>query len=903
MRLHFFIRFHTQFGQSLTITGNSIALGAGDQSKALPMDYLNDAWWHVTVEVNPALETAPLRYQYTLHNIDGTVTMEWGNDRVIDLTANPVQDLRVLDVWNHAGEFENAFYTQPFQQTLLLPAKVAGRKAKSPEKYSHEFRVKAPLLAADEVLCLAGSGAALGNWANNDPVLGRRLDNWWVFKTELAQESFPLAYKYGVYNITTNTFVRFESGDNRLLHYHNNQHEGTILHDGFVQLPNNTWKGAGVAIPVFSLRSEQSFGVGEFADIALLVDWAKRTGLRVIQLLPVNDTTATHTWLDSYPYSAISAYALHPLYINLQKVAGKEQAHLTQSLETTRKELNELADFDYERVIQLKFSTLEQLYSVQYTSLFANEDYQLFFEKNRHWLVPYAVFCYLRDEYGTADFNQWTILNKYDESAVERMVNPQAPQYKKVAFHFFVQYHLHLQLTEAAHYAHQNGIILKGDIPIGIYRFSADAWQAPEQYNMDVQAGAPPDDFAVKGQNWGFPTYNWQRMKADDYSWWRSRFEQMGHYFDAFRIDHILGFFRIWSIPMHAVEGILGHFVPALPVHINELAQRGVSFEYDRFCQPYITDEVLWDLFGTNKDLFHEYLRPEQDGTYRLRPEFATQRQVEQHFAGAIANEETTLLRQGLYDLISNVLLIEQEGSQGLEFHCRIALDQTISFRKLDGRSQQALREIYINYFYYRQDEFWGKEAMAKLPELKQATNMLVCGEDLGMVPRCVPEVMQQLGILSLEVQRMPKQQHMEFFHPANAPYMSVVTPSTHDMSIIRGWWEEDRARTQRFYNYILGKEGYAPYFCEPWVNKAIIDQHLQSPAMWSIFQLQDLLGSSGKLRRDNPQQERINVPANPRHYWRYRMNLTLEQLLKENDFNNELQTAIELSGRDSKLA
>ena len=252
-------------------------------------------------------------------------------------------------------------------------------------------------------------------------------------------------------------------------------------------------------------------------------------------------------------------------------------------------------------------------------------------------------------------------------------------------------------------------------------------------------------------------------------------------------------------------------------------------------------------------------------GGYDLQEDFMTQKQVEHYFASLEENEETSAMRDGLYDLISNVLFFEEEGSMGQHFHFRISMEKTSTFRYLIPHLQEKLRNLYVNYFFRRQDEFWKKEAMHKLPQLKAATNMLVCGEDLGMVPHCVPDVMKQLGILSLEIQRMPKDPQKEFFHPNDAPYLSVITPSTHDMSTIRGWWEENRERTQNFYNHVLGQWGDAPYFCEPWISRAIVLQHLYSPAMWSIFQLQDIFGMSETLRRENPQEERINNPANPK--------------------------------------
>ena len=692
--------------------------------------------------------------------------------------------------------------------------------------------------------------------------------------------------------------VRFEEGENRILQKNENETVLTIIHDGFVQCPVVNWKGAGVAIPVFSLRSKKSFGVGEFTDIPLLIDWAKQTGLQLIQLLPVNDTTAMHNWHDSYPYAAISAFALHPLYINLEKVAGKNFVHIVKPLKKKQKQLNELAVFDYEQVMKFKWSVLKELYLAS-KDVFKNDlDYFEFFELNRHWLVPYAAFSYLRNKNNTPDFNQWKNHKIYNESEIQKLVSPSRSHYDEIAFFYFVQYHLHLQMKSAVDYAHRQKIVLKGDIPIGIHRYGCDAWANPSLYYMNEQSGAPPDDFAVKGQNWGFPTYNWVKMKEDGFKWWRLRFDQMSNYFDAFRIDHILGFFRIWSIPLHAVEGILGRFVPAIPIDISEFQSNNIWFDYDRYCKPFITDEILGWICNEHANYIKEhFLETTSYGQYRLRDEFSTQKKVAQYFAQN-SFEGGDEIKHCLFDLISNVILLEEENSGGHKFHFRIEMKNTSSFQQLENNTKERLQELYINYFYHRQDDFWRKEALKKLPQLKRSTNMLICGEDLGMVPHCVPEVMKELGILSLEIERMPKDPKTEFFHPNDSPYLAVVTPSTHDMSTIRGWWEEDRGKTQRFYKFMLGHYGQAPFYCEPWINKEIVLQHLYSPAMWSIFLLQDLLGINGKIRRENPNDERINIPSDPNHFWQYRMHLNLEDLLKENEFNEEIKKYVKESGR-----
>lgn len=350
---------------------------------------------------------------------------------------------------------------------------------------------------------------------------------------------------------------------------------------------------------------------------------------------------------------------------------------------------------------------------------------------------------------------------------------------------------------------------------------------------------------------------------------------------------------------MHAVEGIMGHFVPAIPVHINEFNSRGIWFDHKRYTTPYISENVLWKVFGYDNDLVRSlFLSRDSSGLYMLKPAFATQRLVEAHFETLEKDEHHAKIKQGLFDLISNVILFEEAGSEGQEFHFRFGMESTLSFQELGEETRNQLKDLYVNYFFRRQDEFWKKEALQKLPALKRETNMLVCGEDLGLVPECVPDVMRQLGLLSLEIQRMPKDPAKKFFHPNDAPYLSVVTPSTHDMSTIRGWWEEDREKTRQFYHEVLGQQGEAPYYCEAWINKAIVIQHLYSSAMWSVFQLQDLLGMNELLRRDDPNEERINVPSNPKNYWQYRMHLFLEELLAAEDFTDELKEYITASGR-----
>ena len=897
MKLTIQLRYHTQFGQTLFLCCDHSVLGGGEP---VPMRYVNEQTWEIALNVPPAsYPKTPVSYYFLVRNTGGSTREDFGNDRKLDFAALGGKDTVILDSWNDLETVENVFFTEPFRKVL---AKIEPQqpKPKALAGAAHTFQVKSPLLPAGQTVCLLGQGSAFGHWNQDNPVLLWHDPETGSFNAQidLSKETFPLDYKYGFFDLQKKQFIRYEDGENRVLANPPPDDSRVLVRDGFVRSAGQRWRGAGVSIPVFSLRSERSFGVGEFLDLPLLADWAKHVGLKLIQILPVNDTSATHTWMDSYPYAAVSAFALHPLYLNLDRLAAEDKPWL-EDLAGQRQQLNALPALDYEAVMKAKLDFVRKIFPARRKRTLAGADYRSFFTQNQDWLEPYAAFCFLRDKFKTADFTKWGEHAAYEAKKTHARLENDPGAREEMDLCYFTQFHLHLQLREATDYLHSKGLILKGDIAIGVSGHSADVWQQPGLFNTDMQAGAPPDPFAAKGQNWGFPTYNWPRMAQDGYDWWKRRFEQMGRYFDAFRVDHILGFFRIWSIPGDAVEGILGYFVPALPVRLEEFSARGIALDQTRFTQPFINDAVLLDVFGDGAEgVKREFLNRTADGAYALKTEFSTQRKVEDHFAKRGNSASETKLKIGLFDLISNVLLIEPRNGKEGEFHFRLGMEQTSSFLALDQESQMRLRDLYLDYFFRRQDDFWKLQAEEKLRRLKRVTNMLICGEDLGMVPPCVPVVMKELALLGLEIQRMPKGENHGFSRPSDAPYLSVVTPGTHDMSTLRGWWREDAKLTQKFFNEDLKQTGSAPSDCETWIVREIIRQHLASPAMWSIFPLQDLLGMDEKLQRSDIDAERINVPANPKNYWHYRMHLTLEKLGHEEWFRQLVADLVNKAGR-----
>ncbi|MVN76591.1 4-alpha-glucanotransferase [Hymenobacter sp. HMF4947] len=924
MTVHFSLPYRTTFGQRLVLCGSLPALGHWQLAQALPLHYDEATTrWSAEVAVPAEAATAPISYKYVLLFESGGVVWEWGANRTLALPTNEFERLEVRDFWRAPAQDENELFTAAFTEALFrrptpspaakATAKVAkGKKGKAdaPElpaapTANVRFRLEAPRVASLHQVCVLGSDAALGAWDQGPPlVLSDAAYPAWQADVALATPEAELRYKYGIWDPAAQAVVQLETGDDRVLPA-SQATPGTlrVLDDEAFQYAAGLWRGAGVALPVFSLRSEKGLGVGEFPDLKLLIDWAAKTDLNLVQILPINDTTATHTWVDSYPYAAISVFALHPQYLNLDAIAKLKDKNAAAELAQLREEFNAKDFVDYEPVMNAKWKFLKLLYKQEKAKFLADPEFHKFKVEQGNWLVPYAAFSGLRERFGTADFQEWPREFRAP-LALPELVDEHGPDFDEFGLHFFTQFHLDKQLRDAVSYGRTKGVVLKGDLPIGIYRHSVDAWTQPELYHMDQQAGAPPDDFSTTGQNWRFPTYNWERMAQDNYAWWKQRLGHLARYFDALRIDHILGFFRIWEMPANSVQGLLGHFSPALPLHRDEIQRRLGWFDYGRLCEPYIRWHLVERTFGGEAQaVFDEFMVAGDYGTIQLKPAVASQRQIEAYINEQLAahpERAEFLLRvqPGLYHFVNEVLFLPA----GNDFyHPRITLNKSSSFAELDGEEtkRRLYDDIYVDFFFRRHEEFWREQGLVKLPPVRYATNMLIAGEDLGMVPASVPGVMKQLGMLGLNIQRMPSNPNVEFGHPADAPYLSVVSPGSHDMSTLRGWWEEDRVRTQRFFETTLGHwRQLAPYYAEPWVIREMVVQHLASPAMWAIFPLQDLLAMDTHLRRANPHDEQINVPSNPQHFWKYRLHLPLEELNEAVGLNEPLRALVEASGR-----
>lgn len=888
MKLTFKIQYHTVWGKQLFIVGSLPSLGRDIRTKALAMNYIENGNWEASINIK---KTAEFSYKYIVMDADMDYIEEWGTDRKVKL-SDSFSEYFFEDAWRTNGE-DKTFFSSAFTESLIVRPKQNNTLPRIDSNKVLRFSIDAPRIGKDLCFAIIGNIKQLGNWeANNAIVMNDDNFPQWQAEIDASDIIAPIEYKYVIYNPERKIVVSWENGPNRTIQKLDIKKGIYVKTDETFHYDIPNWRGSGVAIPIFSLRTKESFGIGEFSDLKKMVDWASITGQKVIQTLPINDTTRTRTNADSYPYSSITVLALHPVYINIFGLGILKNKTEMKKFEKLQVELNNTETVKYQEVVSAKWDYFRQIYQQEKTKTFQSKEYKTFFEENRHWLLPYGAFCYLRDKNGDSKFNNWGYFSVFDWDKIDDFFKPEAEMTDEANIHLYLQFHAHKQLLDASNYAKQKGVILKGDIPIGISPDSVEAWMEPCLFNLDSQAGAPPDPFSTTGQNWGFPTYNWERMERDNYQWWRTRFQKMATYFQAYRIDHVLGFFRIWRMSSHDVQGLLGHFDPALPFTEEEIRNFGIEFDYDRMVLPYITEDVLQNHFGKYTNSVKErFLDMEKPGFYSFKDIYNTQKKIEAFFIKndeKLEPEKLSIIRDGLYALFCEVLFIEDNKEEG-KFHPRIAFHSTFSYRELNDETKNGLNNLYNHFYYQRHNDFWKEQAMKKLPALLKATNMLVCGEDLGMIPECVPHVMKDLFILSLEIERMPKDPREEFVALQNIPYLSVCTTSTHDMNPIRSWWEENKNLTQHYFNNVLGEWGAAPLFCEPWICEKIINRHLNSPAMLVILPFQDWMSINGKYRRQNLTEERINVPSDPHHFWCYRMHLPIEELLTLNELNDKM--------------
>ncbi|KAJ8444385.1 hypothetical protein Cgig2_026589 [Carnegiea gigantea] len=916
----FRIPYHTQWGQSLVVCGSVPLLGSWNVKRGLlltPLHQGNELIWRGSIEVPSGFEC-----EYIYHVVDdekNTLRWEMGNKRKLMLpdTVQDGEEVELHDLWQTGSDalpFRSAFKDVIFRNSSSLrlerPLGELQHKLGVDDSVLLHFKICCPNLEKGASVYVIGSPQKLGQWKVDGALkLSYAGDSIWQADCVMEKNDFPIKYPfevfrrclYGKYDKAGKFSIEIGSNRELSLDILSNKARYMFLSDGIMrEMP---WRGAGMAIPMFSVRSEDDLGVGEFLDLKLLVDWAVASGFHLVQLLPINDTSVHGMWWDSYPYSSLSVFALHPLYLRVQSISDSIPEGIQKEISEAKERLN-LKDVDYEATMATKLSIAKKIFSKEKDQILQSSSFKKFFSDNE----------------------------------LEKLISEEAPHYTIICFHYYIQYHLHLQLSEVAEYAREKGVVLKGDLPIGVDRNSVDTWVYPTLFRMNTSTGAPPDYFDKNGQNWGFPTYNWEEMSKDNYAWWRARLTQMAKYFTAYRIDHILGFFRIWELPEHAVTGLVGKFRPSIPLSQEELEKEGI-WDFDRLSRPYILQEYLEEQFGSSWTVVASlFLNEYQKGHYEFKGDCNTEKKIAsklkdcQEKSLLLGNEAE--LRLKLFDLLRNIVLI-RDPEDARKFYPRFNLEDTTSFRDLDDHSKNVLRRLYYDYYFHRQENLWRQNALKTLPVLLNSSDMLACGEDLGLVPSCVHPFRIRTCGSPLPLMLFPplptptftetQNQKPSIPRPSCPPPVAlsgshrqpsrrcpcatnsppppklirkVCAPSCHDCSTLRAWWEEDEERRRRYFKTIVGSNRVPPSQCVPEIAYFIIRQHVESPSMWAIFPLQDLLALKEEYAKRPAKEETINDPTNPKHYWRYRSHVTVESLLKDADLKKTIRDLVRGSGR-----
>lgn len=888
MKLRFSIHYRTEWGQQMQVSLKCLATDGYMRSSEVPMTTADGDYWQAEISVVESRRSPLSSFIYYYKVVDASgfeLRREWDEiPRTYLFDSSKMYTM--VDQWRDRP-LPYHLYSRAYAVTTRQRVDEFGLLREPLYRKTVMFRVSAPQLQTGQSVALIGSHPSMGAW-NPTRYLPMKYAGRYEWMLTLNADMFdgPIEFKYVLIDEQTHQLLSWEEGDNRMFDHMPVDGEVLVIYGAPLRLAEKTWRAAGISVPVFSLRSEHSYGVGDFGDLYRLVEWVEQAGLRIIQLLPVNDTTVTHHWGDSYPYNIVSAFALHPHYIDLEQLGNLQSEERMTVYRRRQRELNALDYSDYEAVDRVKSEYLSEFYAEQGQETLTGNHYKEWQEANKLWLEPYA---------------EWLAQRESEQSTLSVA--------RDTSFVFFIQYHLHLQLKRASDYARSKGISLKGDLPIGINFNSVETALHPNFFHLDSQIGTPPDAFDMQGQNWGFPTYNWESAEQknpalktgkgtmDIVDWFRARLCHMEQYFDALRIDHVLGFFRVWEIPACQLYGTMGHFSPAMPLTPSEIENFGLPFRRDLLTHPFINDRVIERLFGIHAQYVRDsYLTRKAYGLYELKPEVDTQLKIRQLFEGQ-CDENSLWIRDGLYRLVSNVLFIEDDRNPDT-YHPRISAYQEPVFEALSADERDAYMRLYNNFFFQRHSMYWKHIGYQRLNMLLRDTHMLICAEDLGVLPDCVAPVLDALRILTLEIQLMPKLLGQEFAHLDGNPVRSVATISTHDMSPLRLWWTENQERAQRFYTTMLQKQGRAPEVLPPHLAEEVIARHLYSPSMLCVFSLQDWLAMDSELRSKNVRSERINVPSNPMNRWQWRMHLTIEQLLEATRFTEKMKTMITRSKR-----
>ncbi|MCL2806263.1 MAG: 4-alpha-glucanotransferase [Treponema sp.] len=641
----------------------------------------------------------------------------------------------------------------------------------------------------------------------------------------------------------------------------------------------------GTVVPVGALRTKKGIGVGEFADLCDFAVLCKKMRVGLIQILPVNDTG-----FESSPYSSLTAFGLHPLYLSIEELEefNASDNSVKKQIKSAREKFEHYKRFSHYEVLKAKLDICRNIYNSNKEAIAKKSSLLSWIEQNQ-WVKEYAVYRRLKELNEGKSWKEWKEYSIVNVKEIESLWDDK----KLREEHFFwvwLQQALDDQFSRASKKIEEAGIVLEGDLPILMNEDSCDVWAHPEIFIQGLSAGAPPDMYSPDGQNWGFPIYNWEAQEKDNFAWWRQRLAVAGKYYHAYRIDHVLGFFRIWASSHHDYSSALGRFVPYTPVTYSDLKKLGFDKSRIRWVtQPHIPTGELWDALKRNwGNLFSE-------------KEIAAA--ADKIFSAAldrVNKEELWLFKQnirgekdidglGLHPSIRNYLLAKWKDRVFIEYEKGFFFPiwyhkNTKAYMSFSEEEKKALEEL-LEKRRIKSEKTWSALGNKLLSVLVESSSMLPCAEDLGAVPECVPKVLAKLKILGLRVTRWFRAWDKEdkpYISFDEYPQLSVCTAAVHDSSTVREWWEKEADQAQ--FSGFIGVPSL-PKIYNPGTAKIILSKTASARSRFRVFQIQDILHLSNNWYSENPADERINVPGTTNDFnWTYRLPARIDKIAKDRE-------------------
>ncbi|MCR5254220.1 MAG: 4-alpha-glucanotransferase [Treponema sp.] len=668
-------------------------------------------------------------------------------------------------------------------------------------------------------------------------------------------------------------------------------------------------KITGVAVPLGALYTKENPVIGEYPDLAVFAEFCKKSGIDLIQLLPVNDTGT-----QSSPYSGLSAYALHPIYIRLKDIP--EFQPLYDSDQKFKEKYDEFVSkydftlrYDYDGISKAKGALLLELYATTETYKNGSADAALSkWISSNDWVKTYAVYKNLKHTYEQASWKSWHKEDQQKTPEELKKLWTTKAFLKEHLFHAWCQMIADSQFTAATKKVHELGIKIKGDMPILMNDDSCDAWAYPQFFNQNLRAGSPVDNENPAGQNWGFPTYNWKNLKADNYSWWKKRLTVSEKYYDAYRLDHILGFFRIWAIPDTDANAINGHTEPYSCLKLEDLHNLGFDDNRIRWLsQPHIPTGAIEDITW-NHDSAHKILsvfcdKLDGEELWLFKKTVKGSQQIYWTNLSEYCNDDAAnRIRQRLVEYWSNRTLLEVAKNKFVPLWIYF---KSTSWQSLNDYEKGQLQKEF-EALDKKNEALWKKQSDEILSALTKSVKMTPCGEDLGVNIECVPVVMEKNGILGLRVIRWCRKwsENGQPFVPfSDYTSLSVATTSVHDSSTLRQWWNDEKDGVKAFVYENAADFGINQEWSEaeklasseftPELAEKLLHSCAKANSMWFIVPIQDFLYTEKRYWLENAADERINIPGSVTKFnWTYRLPVDISELMNDENLVEKIKAA-----------